>query len=500
MVEESFPRLYGRNALYELPLRLNVDPSQIMIGLILLLTPIICWYFTTHDVSMRTPFRKWLPAIRSQRYYLHIMGYLVILLWKLITDKLNEPIKLKAGHWTEAIYRVEGDFTLHLQDFFLNDTLTTVLNFHYLFIYLFLIYVTTVYFAYTGDRDMTDKVALNYLLIYALAVPYYLFFNVEVTSSWIPGMESLLYHDGWYSVFYATHDPLDNAVPSLHVAIPFGILLLNYLHVKESGGTLKEWRHYRYHMFVLINTVLFMFTIMYLGIHWFVDIPLGMLIGGVGALFIHHLQPRLRNDHGGFFKGLTSKKVRRHLLVEGIITMLMLTTILMAVQVQTDTIDERISYQLGPEDSRFEIIPKIDEGMQMHSNVTNLDGTLTMEVVVIRVDVAPLTMENGSIDWNIARSLGENYTVGPGLTQPLVFNASSEFYYMMMHNPSDAASGDVIQVRVINDYHEDKMAQAILLSLASLWMTAFVINRIRRMKKYNRNFYDSTPSHLWEQE
>ena len=61
------------------------------------------------------------------------------------------------------------------------------------------------------DRDMTDKVTLNYLLIYALAVPYYLFFNVEVTSSWIPGMESLLYHEGWYSVFYATHDPLDNA-------------------------------------------------------------------------------------------------------------------------------------------------------------------------------------------------------------------------------------------------------------------------------------------------
>ena len=39
---------------------------------------------------------------------------------------------------------------------------------------------------FRGDRDMTDKVTLNYLLIYAL-VPYYLFFNVLVTSSWIPG-------------------------------------------------------------------------------------------------------------------------------------------------------------------------------------------------------------------------------------------------------------------------------------------------------------------------
>ena len=477
-----------------------MDPYQIMMGLILLLTPIICWFFTTHDVSVRIPFKKWLQVIHDQRYYLHAMGYIVIIKWKSITDKLNEPIKLKTGHWTEAVYSLEGDFTYHVQQFFLNDTLTTFLNFHYLFIYLFLIYVTTVYFAYSGDRDMTDKVTLNYLLIYALAVPYYLFFNVEVTSSWIPGMESLLYHEGWYSVFYATHDPLDNAVPSLHVAIPFGILMLNYLHVRETGGTLKEWRHYRYHMFVLLNTLLFIFTILYLGIHWFVDIPLGMLIGGVGALFIHHLQPRLRNDHGSFFKGFTTRKIRQHILVEGIITLLMLTTILMAVQVQTETIDERISYQLGPEDSRFEIIQKFDPGMQVHSNVTNLDESLTMEVVVIMVDLAPPIMENGSIDWAMAKSLGETYTVDPQTTLQLVIDSPMVFHYIMMHNPSDADSGDVIQVRVLNDYHQDLMGQAIFLSLASLWMTGFVINRIRRLKKYQRKFYDSTPSHLWEQE
>ena len=478
----------------------NMDPYQIMMGLILLLTPIICWFFTIHDVQARTPFKKWLQVIHDQRYYLHAMGYIVIIKWKSITDKLNEPIKLKTGHWTEMVYSIEGDFTSHVQNIFLNDTLTAFLNFHYLFIYLFLIYVTTVYFAYSGDRDMTDKVTLNYLLIYALAVPYYLFFNVEVTSSWIPGMESLLYHEGWYSVFYATHDPLDNAVPSLHVAIPFGILLLNYLHVKEKGGTLKEWRHYRYHIFVLLNTILFIFTILYLGIHWFIDIPLGMLIGGVGALFIHHLQPRLRNDHGSFFKGFTTKKIRQHLLVEGIITLLLLTTILMAVQVQTETVDERVSFQLGPNDSRFEIIQKFEPGQEVHSNVTNLDDSLTMEVVVIMVDLAPPIMENGSIDWQMARSLGEAYTVESGSTLQLIIDAPMVFHYIMMHNPSNASTGDVIQVRVLNDYHEDLMGQAIFLSLASLWMTGFVINRIRRLKKYNRRFYDSTPSHLWEQE
>ncbi|MBT61333.1 MAG: hypothetical protein CMA63_07275 [Euryarchaeota archaeon] len=477
-----------------------MDPYDIMMGLIFVLTPIICWFFTRHDTTMRVPFKDWAKVFHDQRYYLHAIGYIVIIRWKSITDSLNEPIKMQTGHWTEAIYSLEGDFTYHIQKFFLNDGLTTFLNFHYLFIYLFLIYVTTVYFAYSGDRNMTDKVAMNYLLIYALAVPYYLFFNVEVTSSWIPGMDALLYHEGWYSVFYASHDPLDNSVPSLHVAIPFGILLLNYLHVKEQGGTMKEWQHYRYHMFVLWNTVLFTFTILYLGIHWFVDIPLGMLIGGVGALFIHHLQPRIRNDHGSFFKGFNSKKIRQHLLVEGVVCLMIVTCILMAINVQTETIDERVSYQIGPDDSTFEIIQKFQPGMKVHSNVTNLDDSLSIEVVLVKIYDAVPAMENGSIDWNVVRTLGEVETVAPRMTLPLVIEDPMVYHYIMMNNPSEGGSDDVVQVRVINDYHEDVMPNAILLSLPSLWMTGFVVNRLWRLRKEGRSLIDSTPSHLWESE
>ena len=47
--------------------------------------------------------------------------------------------------------------------------------------------------------------------------------------------------------FYATHDPLDNAVPSLHVAIPFGILML-VIHcmLNQKAIRSRRWRHYRY--------------------------------------------------------------------------------------------------------------------------------------------------------------------------------------------------------------------------------------------------------------
>ena len=481
----------------------NMEPYSIMLMMIIVLTPIICWLFSFHRPDMRTPWRQWSSVFHEKRYYLHALGYIVIIKWKAITDTINEPIKIKTGHWTELVYSIEGDFAKWIQDAFQNDALTDFLNFHYLFIYLFLIYVTTVYFAFTGDRDMTDKVTLNYILIYALAVPYYLFFNVEVTSSWIPNMDALLYHDGWYSSFYAVHDPLDNAVPSLHVAIPFGILYLNYLHVKEKGMKMSEWRHWPYHLFVAINTLLFIFTILYLGIHWFVDIPLGIIIGGIGALFIHHLQPRLRNDFGPMFKGVTRKKVWRHVFAEGVAALMLLTIILMSVNIQSENVDSRISYQLGAGDSTFEIIQEFDPGLTVSSNLTNLHDSITIEVVVIIVEMSEPAMENGSIDWSLMKNLGEYYTVEPQSTLMLEIEAPNNYYLIVMHNPghvNDSTENEVVQVRIINDYHEDIMWKAVLLSLPSLWMTGFVVHRLYRLRKYKRSLIDSTPSHLWEQE
>ncbi len=481
----------------------NMEPYSIMLLLIVVLTPVICWLFTLHRPEMRIPWREWSRTFHEKRYYLHALGYIVIIKWKAITDTINEPIKMETGHWTELIYSVEGDFTKWIQDAFQNDILTEFLNFHYLFIYLFLIYVTTVYFAFTGDRDMTDKVALNYLLIYALAVPYYLFFNVEVTSSWIPNMDALLYHDGWYSSFYALHDPMDNAVPSLHVAIPFGILYLNYLHVKEKGLKMSQWRHWPYHLFVAINTVLFMFTILYLGIHWVVDIPLGIIIGGIGALFIHHLQPRLRNDFGPMFKGVTRKKVWRHVFAEGVAALILLTVILMSVNIQSETTDSRISYQLGADDSTFEIIQEFKPGLSVSSNLTNLHESITIEVVVIIVEMSEPAMENGSIDWEIMKTLGDYYTVEAQSTLMLEIDTPNNYHLIIMHNPGNtngSTDNEVVQVRIINDYHDDIMWQAVLLSLPSLWITGFVVHRLYRLKKYKRSLIDSTPSHLWEQD
>ena len=125
---------------------------------------------------------------------------------------------------------------------------------------------------------------------------------------------------------------------------------------------------------------------------------------------------------------------------------------------------------------------------------------ITIEVVVLGIEIAQPSMNNGSIDWNIVRSLGAVHTVSPMSTLQLEIYSPDDYSYILMHNPGQNSSDDVVQVRIINDYHEDVMVLALALSIGSMWMTGFVINRLRRLYKYDRKFYDSTPSHLWEEE
>ena len=200
-----------------------------------------------------------------------------------------------------------------------------------------------------------------------------------------------------------------------------------------------------------------------------------------------------------FFKGFTTQKVRKHILVEGVVTLAMVTLIIMAVNVQSSTVGDRVSYQLGPEDSTFEIIQKFDPGENVDTTVTNLHQDITIEVVVVIVESAVPAMEEGSIDWSIMKTLGEYYTVAPNSTLALEVDSPKVYTLVVMHNPSTVEE-DVVQVRVLNDYHQDVMWMALLLSLPSLWITGFVFHRLKRLNNSGRSWIDSTPSHVWESE
>jgi len=213
-----------------------------------------------------------------RRYWLHLLLVLSIYNAKDFLDGVDRILLANTNlDMTPWIYAIEGDLVLWVQETFHNQLLTEILTHFYVVGFILICYVSIFYFAYFDDRWMADRSALAMFYIYALAVPFYLFFNVRVTGDYIPGMETLAYDltpeiNDWFSRI----DPFTNGMPSLHIGIPFTIWLCLVRFDEDN-----RWRNYRH--LLLGYVILTAFTIIYLGIHWLLDIVGGMALAAIAV-------------------------------------------------------------------------------------------------------------------------------------------------------------------------------------------------------------------------
>jgi membrane-associated phospholipid phosphatase len=208
-----------------------------------------------------------------RRYWMHGIVVFSIYLWKDIFDGLDRILMANARlDMTPFIYAVEGDMVLWVQTTFESEILTAVLTHFYVAGYMMVLFSAFVYTCYFDDRHMADRITLTILLVYLLALPFYLFFNVRVTGDYIPGMEALGYNlTPEIQTWFTRIDPFTNGMPSLHIGMPFAIWLCYARN--DLDGRWKAWR-----VFLVIYTLLTAFTILYLGIHWVSDIIGGILV------------------------------------------------------------------------------------------------------------------------------------------------------------------------------------------------------------------------------
>ena len=208
-----------------------------------------------------------------RRYWLHLLIALVIYNAKDWLDQIDRMLMARTGlDMTPYIYAIEGDLVVLFQDAFRAAWLDVFMTHFYIAGFMFITYASIFYVTYFDDRWMADRVALCVAWVYLLAIPFYLFFNVRVTGFYIEDMDAIAYTlnpeiEDWFRRI----DAFTNCMPSLHIAVPFAIWLTFRKHDHDG-----RWS--RFQNMTLGYIFLTAFAIIYLGIHWFVDIIGGMIL------------------------------------------------------------------------------------------------------------------------------------------------------------------------------------------------------------------------------
>ena len=456
-----------------------LGPYGTMMVVILLSTIPLRNLLTRDEPDKRLALSELPAEIRAKGYHWHISLYVVMYLYKFLIDQHNEPMKARVGGYTHWVHGLEGDFTLWAQEALQSDLLTDVLSFHYLFVYLFVIWFSPMYFILVRDHVMADKAALNYLVIYLLAVPLYLFFNVEVSSSYIPGMDALLYHDSWYLEFVTNNDPMDNGVPSLHFGLPVGLLILNRLHVRDLGISIREWRHREFDLFIQLNLVIYLLSIQYLGIHWILHIIPGIILAAICAIFVHAWQPRIRARPENGWKSLIPEK--RPLTTAAVFALLCTAALAMVAVDGTGTDEDIPNMRLGPGDVNIDTIEVHSLWDPVGVEVLNV-GEHHVHAIILHRSLVVEHVDRGTVDWeSIVSSLSPNdfqdLIIDPGQSWETEVSTPSIFDTHLVLVKS-AYDGEFSEIRITMQYVDDELIwSALLLSVPAFLIAGLAVDQ-----------------------
>ncbi|THF83826.1 phosphatase PAP2 family protein [Cohnella fermenti] len=174
---------------------------------------------------------------------------------------------------TSALTGWEGSWQASLQKALGSDYLTVLCSIFYLVMFQAVIVSSAAIYAYRKDYKLYYAFCTALLLNYLIAVPFFLFVPVDEAWSASPRIHFLILEVfPQFEQQYRHLSGLDNCVPSLHTSISVTMALL----AARSG--IRRWA-----VFAGINAVVIVFSIFYLGIHWFTDMTLGLCLAAVCA-------------------------------------------------------------------------------------------------------------------------------------------------------------------------------------------------------------------------
>ncbi len=169
--------------------------------------------------------------------------------------------------------------------YWLSQHWTPLLVYFFVFIYIglypFTLWFSVLYFIIADERKAMKTFAYSLTIIYAIALPFYLFLPItnvytyygsaSALTTVIPGVEQF---------FYAT-TTTNNCFPSLHVAIS--------LLVAQTAALTNNKRYIYLTYFTAVCVIC---SVIYLAIHWITDVLGGILL----SLVVFYLVRRFTKE------------------------------------------------------------------------------------------------------------------------------------------------------------------------------------------------------------
>ncbi|MFH1014229.1 MAG: phosphatase PAP2 family protein [Thermoplasmatota archaeon] len=151
----------------------------------------------------------------------------------------------------------------------------------YIVVYPFILWFSTLYFLLDDQKRSLQSLAIGLLCLYLISLPFYLFFPVSnvYTANNLDSALSMIF-PSINSFFYVTTTS-NNCFPSLHV----GMSILIAWSVKQSNNR-------RFYLFALFSMVSVIISVMYLAIHWIIDVIGGIIVASAAMIISSALLKR----------------------------------------------------------------------------------------------------------------------------------------------------------------------------------------------------------------
>ncbi len=198
----------------------------------------------------------------------HFLGVLSILALNKIEISLKSHLP-DFPDWTPFIMKLEGEITPLLQLTLHNDLLTYISTYFYVIVFSVLMVASLLIYHHENNQSALYAIIYGISLNYFLAVPFFML--IPVYEAWTLHPELVFLIPEVYPNFegeYRFFSALDNSFPSLHTSLSLTMVMIAY----RSGNVRFAW-------ITAISCGWILFGIIYLGIHWYVD----MIAGGLFA-------------------------------------------------------------------------------------------------------------------------------------------------------------------------------------------------------------------------